>query len=75
MATAVRLLGGVKQGPGVACSRLGGARPKQRNTGEFVLKELKIGGLKGKSKARHAARRELIWSSGEGTVGAGKPWN
>lgn len=65
MATAVRL-GGVKQGPGVACSRLGGARPKQRNAREFVLKELKIGRLKGESKAQRAAWRELLWSSGEG---------
>lgn len=36
MATTVRLAG-VKQGQGVACCRLGGARPKQGNTGVFVL--------------------------------------
>lgn len=44
-------LGGVKQGPGVACYRLGGVRPKQRNTGVFVLREHKNRGLKGGSKA------------------------
>lgn len=72
MATAVGL-GGVKQGPGVACCMLGGARPKQRNTGVFVLKELKIWGLKGGPKALHAAWSELVWSRGKGTVEAGQP--
>lgn len=52
---------------------LGGARPTQRNTGVFVLKELKIWGLKGGSKALHAAWSELVWSRGKGTVEAGQP--
>lgn len=50
MATAVGLAR-VKWGPEVACCSLGGARPKQRNTGVFVLREHKILGLKGGSKA------------------------
>ena len=69
MATAVRLAG-VKKGPGVACCRLGGARPKQGNTRVFVLRTQN---LVERRVEGPAAWSGLVWSSGKGTVGAGEP--